>query len=71
MSRCRRGKVIVKPAEFKIAKTTAIMVILLILLVYPRIILIIYSFSAATDLNHAKLWIRILLYSNSVVNPFL
>ena len=29
------------------------MIILFILLVYPRIILIMYSFSAATDLLHA------------------
>lgn len=63
-----------RQSEFKIAKTTAIIVTLFILLVYPRIILIIYSLSAPTKLtsvNHAKLWIRILLYSNSVVNPFL
>ena len=60
--------------EFRIAKTTAKIVILFILLVYPRIILIIYSLSAGTkaeSIHHAKLWIRILLYCNSVVNPFL
>lgn len=60
--------------EFRIAKTTAIIVTLFILLVYPRIILIIYSLSAGTkaeSIHHAKLWIRILLYCNSVVNPFL
>lgn len=44
-----------RQTEFKIAKTTAMMVILFILLVYPGIILIIYSFSAATKVNHAKL----------------
>ena len=56
--------------EFKIA----IIVTLFVLLVYPRTILIIYSFSAETNVNsaiHAKLWMRILLYSNSMVNPFL
>ena len=60
--------------ECKTAKTSALIVILFILLVYPRIIVIIYSLSVATRIksaNHARLWMRILLYCYSAVNPFL
>lgn len=41
------------------------------ILVYPRIILILYHFATpeTKESKHARFWIRILLYSNSVVNP--
>ena len=60
--------------EFKILKTTGLIVMLFFLLVFPRIVVIIYSVSAGNDMEyviHAKLWMRILLYCNSAVNPFL
>lgn len=60
--------------EWKTAKTTGIILMLFIFLVYPRIVVIIYSLFAPTKVsstNHARLWMRILLYCNSVVNPFL
>ena len=60
--------------EFKILKTTGLIVMLFFLLVFPRIVVIIYNISAANDLEyviHARLWMRILLYCNSAVNPFL
>lgn len=60
--------------EFKILKTTGLIVMLFFLLVFPRIVVIIYSISARSDLEyviHARLWMRILLYCNSAVNPFL
>ena len=60
--------------EFKILKTTGLIVMLFFLLVFPRIVVIIYSISAGNDMEyviHAKLWMRILLYCNSAVNPFL
>ena len=60
--------------EFKILKTTGLIVMLFFLLVFPRIVVIIYSISAGNDLEyviHARLWMRILLYCNSAVNPFL
>ena len=60
--------------EFKILKTTGLIVMLFFVLVFPRIVVIIYSISAGNDLEsviHARLWMRILLYCNSAVNPFL
>ena len=60
--------------EFKILKTTGLIVMLFFLLVFPRIVVIIYSVSAGNDMEyviHARLWMRILLYCNSAVNPFL
>jgi len=60
--------------EFKILKTTGLIVMLFFLLVFPRIVVIIYGISAGNDLEsviHARLWMRILLYCNSAVNPFL
>lgn len=60
--------------EFKILKTTGLIVMLFFLLIFPRIVVIIYSISAGNDLEyviHARLWMRILLYCNSAVNPFL
>ena len=59
--------------EHKAAKTIAIVIGVFVLLVYPRIILILYHFAApeTAQSKHARFWIRILLYSNSVVNPAL
>ena len=59
--------------ERKAANTIAIVIGAFVLLVYPRIILILYHFAApeTADSKHARFWIRILLYSNSVVNPVL
>ena len=59
--------------ERKAAKTIAIVIAVFALLVYPRIILILYHFAAPETAasKHARFWIRILLYSNSVVNPVL
>lgn len=57
----------------KTAKTIGIVIGAFIILVYPRIILILYHFGAAATPSSklAKFWARILLYSNSVVNPML
>ncbi|KAL9954369.1 hypothetical protein ACROYT_G041894 [Oculina patagonica] len=59
--------------ERKAAKTIAFVIGAFVLLVYPRIILILYHFAASetAQSKHARFWIRILLYSNSVVNPAL
>lgn len=59
--------------EHKAANTIAIVIGAFVLLVYPRIILILYHFAAPETAvsKHARFWIRILLYSNSVVNPVL
>lgn len=61
----------VQKREHKAANTIAIVIGAFILLVYPRIILILYHFAAPETAasKHARFWIRILLYSNSVVNP--
>ena len=59
--------------DHRIAKTIAIIIGIFILLVFPRISLIMYHFivpeSQASRL--ARLWIRVLLYTNSSVNPVL
>ena len=59
--------------EHKAANTIAIVIGAFVLLVYPRIILILYHFATPETAasKHARFWIRILLYSNSVVNPVL
>lgn len=60
-------------SERKATNTIAIVIGAFVLLVYPRIILILYHFAAPETAvsKHARFWIRILLYSNSVVNPAL
>lgn len=60
-------------SERKATNTIAIVIGAFVLLVYPRIILILYHFAASETAvsKHARFWIRILLYSNSVVNPAL
>lgn len=57
--------------ERKAAGTIAFVIGAFIVLVYPRIILILYHFATpeTTQSQHARFWIRILLYSNSAVNP--
>ena len=59
--------------ERKMASTIGFVIGAFVLLVYPRIILILYHFVAqeTVESRHARFWIRILLYSNSVVNPAL
>ena len=59
--------------EQKTAKTIAFVIGAFVVLVYPRIILILYHFAVpeTAQSRHARFWIRILLYSNSVVNPAL
>lgn len=57
--------------ERKTAKTIAFVIGAFVILVYPRIILILYHFATPEtgESKHVRFWIRILLYSNSVVNP--
>lgn len=59
--------------EHKAAKTIGLVIAAFIVLVYPRIILILYHFGtpSTTTSRYARFWIRILLYSNSSVNPAL
>jgi hypothetical protein len=59
--------------EHKAAKTIGMVIAAFIVLVYPRIILILYHFAVPSSVTsrHAKFWIRILLYSNSSINPAL
>ena len=59
--------------ERKTASTIAIVIGAFVALVYPPIILILYHSAApeTAESRHARFWIRILLYSNSVVNPAL
>ena len=61
----------VQKGERKAAGTIAFVIGAFIILVYPRIILILYHFATpeTTKSKEARFWIRILLYSNSVVNP--
>lgn len=59
--------------EHKAAKTIGMVIAAFIVLVYPRIILILYHFAVPSSVasRHARFWIRILLYSNSSINPAL
>ena len=59
--------------DHKTTKTIGIVIGAFILLVYPRIIMILYHFGnpSTSTSNLAKFWVRILLYSNSVINPML
>jgi len=59
--------------EHKAAKTIGLVIAAFIILVYPRIILILYHFAvpSSTESRHARFWIRILLYTNSSINPTL
>ena len=59
--------------ERKAAKTIAFVIGAFVVLVYPRILLILYHFAAeeTVESKNVRFWIRILLYSNSVVNPAL
>lgn len=58
--------------ERKAAKTIGFVITAFILLVYPRIIIILYHFGNedTSDSKIARFWMRVLLYSNSAVNPF-
>ncbi|XP_020896991.1 adenosine receptor A2b-like [Exaiptasia diaphana] len=59
--------------DYKTTKTIGIVIGALILLVYPRIIMILYHYANPSTLASelATFWVRILLYSNSVINPML
>lgn len=57
--------------ERKAAKTVGIVIAAFIVLVYPRIIMIMYHFGneETPDSKVARFWMRVLLYANSAVNP--
>mgnify|MGYP002804291474 FL=1 len=65
-----------RPAPFsreerKAAKTVGLVIAAFILLVYPRIIMILYHFGdeETSSSKIARFWMRVLLYANSAVNP--
>ena len=57
--------------ERKAAKTVGFVVVAFIVLVYPRIIMILYHFGneETSSSKVARFWMRVLLYANSAVNP--
>ena len=57
--------------ERKAAKTVGLVIAAFILLVYPRIIMILYHFGneETSSSKVARFWMRVLLYANSAVNP--
>ena len=57
--------------ERKAAKTVGLVIAAFILLVYPRIIMILYHFGnkKTPSSTVATFWARVLLYANSAVNP--
>lgn len=57
--------------ERKAAKTIAFVIGAFILLVYPRIIMLLYHMAnkETPSSRLARFWVRVLLYSNSAVNP--
>ena len=57
--------------ERKAAKTVGLVIAAFILLVYPRIIMILYHFGneETSSSKIARFWMRVLLYANSAVNP--
>lgn len=59
--------------EKKTAVTFAIVILVFTILVYPRISLIIYHFfyPETFDTGVVRLWLRVLMYANSAVNPVL
>lgn len=59
--------------EKKTAATIAFVIGAFVALVYPRIVLILYHFATpeTPESRLARFWFRILLYSNSVMNPAL
>ena len=65
----RRGLQFTK--ERRAAKTIGLVIVAFVLLVYPRIIMILYHFAheETSASKIARFWMRVLLYSNSAVNP--
>ena len=57
--------------ERKAAKTVGLVITAFIVLVYPRIIMILYHFGndETPSSTVARFWMRVLLYANSAVNP--
>ena len=57
--------------ERKAAKTVGFVITAFIVLVYPRIIMILYHFGndETPSSTVARFWMRVLLYANSAVNP--
>lgn len=57
--------------ERKAAKTVGLVIAAFIVLVYPRIIMILYHFGnkQTSSSKVARFWMRVLLYANSAVNP--
>ncbi|XP_028409657.1 alpha-1A adrenergic receptor-like [Dendronephthya gigantea] len=55
----------------KAAKTVGLVIAAFILLVYPRIIMILYHFgnNESASSKVARFWMRVFLYANSAVNP--
>lgn len=60
-------------ADGYIAKTIVIIIGTFVLCIYPRIILIIYhlNFPETSQTAICRLWLKVLLYMNSVINPIL
>ena len=57
--------------ERKAAKTVGLVITAFIVLVYPRIIMILYHFGNEETPSSivARFWMRVLLYANSAINP--
>ena len=70
---CRIDNNLTQKQERKATKTIGFVIGAFVVLVCPRILLILYHFAAeeTVESKNVRSWIRILLYSNSVVNPAL
>ena len=57
--------------ERKAATTVGLVIVAFVLLVYPRIIMILYHFAneQTPESKVARFWMRVMLYANSAVNP--
>lgn len=60
-------------ADGYIAKTIAIITCAFVICIYPRIVLILYHFAVKEnqETRILRLWLKVLIYINSIVNPFL
>lgn len=60
-------------ADGYIAKTIAIITCVFVICIYPRIVLILYHLAVKENQESRswRLWLKVLIYINSVVNPFL
>lgn len=68
----RRSRVELRD-DLKTAKTVTIVVAVFIILLFPRMALILYHkfFQETGNSQLARLWLRVLVYVNSIVNPLL